>query len=235
MPSTLRFFDRDMGPNRDGATPLRRVETIGAVAVIVCGVILHFVYEWSGGSRLLGLFAPVNESVWEHLKLVLVPVTGWGVVEMAWVADRRRLWWAKLVEEVAACSFIVAFFYTYTGAFGVDSVVWVDVLSFVVAVVAGQWLSYRLITAAGPRRIPLRVSVTALALLTVAFGVLTFAPPHVPLFQDTTTGTYGACEQPAWQTGHRGRREGDVGAGAGAQAAFGSGWWMPKVLPSESR
>ena len=167
------------------------METIGAVAVIVCGVMLHFVYDWSGGSRVLAVFAPVNESVWEHLKLVVVPVTGFGLVETRWVADRRRLWWAKFVEVLAAGSFIVAFFYTYTGAFGVSSVVSVDVLSFLVAGVGGQWLSYRLITDTGLRRVPLRVSVTGITLVMVAFGVLTFAPPHVPLFQEMTTGTYG--------------------------------------------
>jgi hypothetical protein len=79
---------------------------------------------------VLAVFAPVNESVWEHTKLVVVPVTALGVVETSWVADRRRLWWAKFVEVFAAGSFIVAFFYTYTGALGVSSAVSVDVLSF---------------------------------------------------------------------------------------------------------
>jgi hypothetical protein len=181
-----------VGANRDGALSLRRVETIGAFVAIVAGVMLHFAYDWSGGSRVVAAFAPVNESVWEHLKLVVVPVTLLGLAETGWVADRRRLWWAKLVEVLAAGTFIVAFFYTYTGAFGVSSVVAVDVLSFVVAVAGGQWPSYRLTSATGLRRVPpLALSVAGIALVTLAFGVLTFAPPHVPLFQETSTGSYG--------------------------------------------
>lgn len=170
---------------------LRRVEAVGAVAVVVAGVLWHFAYDWSGGSPVMAAVAPANESVWEHLKLVVVPVGALGLVEARWVADRPRLWWAKCVEVATACTFIVAFFYTYTGALGVHSIVVVDILTFVVVVAGGQLLSYRVISS--PRRapVPFAVSVTALVLLVVLFAALTFVPPHLPLFQETATGAYG--------------------------------------------
>lgn len=154
------------------------------------GVLLHFAYDWSGGNRVVAAVAPANESVWEHLKLVVVPVTVLGVLEMRWVVGWGRLWWAKLVEVVVACGFIVAFFYTYTGAFGVHSIVAVDITSFFVAVALGQWASYRLIASNG-RFAPLWVSVSGMMLVIVSFGVLTFVPPHIPLFRETSTGVYG--------------------------------------------
>jgi hypothetical protein len=180
-----------MGARGRSAWSLRRLETVGAFAVIVAGALLHFAYDWSGGNRAVAAIAPANESVWEHLKMVLIPVLALGAVETHWVADPRRLWWAKLVEVTAASGFIVAFFYTYTGAFGVDSIVAVDILSFIVAIAGGQWLSYRIISSATSRPAPLAVSVTALVLLLVGFGVLTFTPPHIPLFQEVGTGVYG--------------------------------------------
>ncbi len=175
---------------RRRAPSLRTLELLGALAVFVVGSLLHFTYGWSGRSPVVAAVAPVNESVWEHLKLVVIPVTVLGVVEMKWVADRRRLWWAKLAEIAVACSFIVAFFYTYTGALGVRSIIAVDIASFLVAVALGQWTSYRLICSSG-RVPPLWVSVTGTILVVVGFAVLTFAPPHMPLFQETSTGTYG--------------------------------------------
>lgn len=180
-----------MGTSRGSAPSIRGLETVGAFAVIVSGVLLHFAYDWSGGSRVVAMIAPANESVWEHLKLVVMPVVVLGVVETQWVVDHRRLWWAKFVEVVVACTFIVAFFYTYTGAFGVESFVPVDVLSFIVAVAGGQWVSHRLITSSGWRAVPLRASVVGLTLVVASFGVLTFTPPHVPLFQEVSTGAYG--------------------------------------------
>ena len=45
----------------------------GTIFVLITGVISHFVYEWSGNNRLVGLFFPTNESVWEHMKLCFYP------------------------------------------------------------------------------------------------------------------------------------------------------------------
>jgi hypothetical protein len=164
---------------------------VGAVAVIVTGTLLHFAYDLSGGSRVVAAFAPANESVWEHLKLVLIPMLALGLVETKWLGDRRRLWWAKLAGVVTASGFIVAFFYTYTGAFGVHSIVVVDILTFVAAIASGQWLSYRIIISPRTPPVPVTVSVVALLLLVALFAVLTFTPPHIPLFQDAVTGSYG--------------------------------------------
>jgi len=166
-------------PSSSGAPSARTLETVGAIVIVVAGTLFHFTYEWSGSSRVVGFFAPVNESVWEHLKLVLYPVLAFAVVEMKWI------------EVVAAVVFITAFFYTYTGALGVDSVVAIDICSFVVAVIGGQWISYRLVVMPGPPPLPLPASLVVLASLIVLFGVFTYAPPHLPLFQQTSTGIYG--------------------------------------------
>jgi hypothetical protein len=48
-------------------------EMVGTVFIIILGSILHFTFEWSGGNPVAGAFSAVNESVWEHLKLVFWP------------------------------------------------------------------------------------------------------------------------------------------------------------------
>ncbi len=42
--------------------------------VIVLGTLMHFMYNWSGKHPFAGLIAPVNESVWEHMKLLFFPM-----------------------------------------------------------------------------------------------------------------------------------------------------------------
>ena len=46
------------------------------------GTLLHFVYEWSGGSMLAGAFSAVNESTWEHMKMLFVPIFLCSVVQV---------------------------------------------------------------------------------------------------------------------------------------------------------
>lgn len=172
---------------RDG---LRRLEIVGAVMLAVCGVVLHYAYGWSGRNDAVASVVPANESVWEHLKLVAIPVLLLGLAETRLLPDRRRLWWAKVVEVAVGCGFIVAFFYTYTGALGVHSVVAVDIVSFFAAVALGQWTSYRMIRGRAWAA-PWWVSAIAVALIVGGFAALTFAPPHVPLFEQISDGLYG--------------------------------------------
>lgn len=168
---------------------LRKVETTGAVFGVLAGSLLHFTYELSGRSKIVGVFSAVNESPWEHLKLYVFPIAVYMVVEAAVGVRWRILLYAKLVQLVAGMLFIIAFFYTYTGALGIESV-WVDVASFVVAMCLGYLLSYRLI-ARGGSGLPASASAIGVAVVVLLVVLTTFAPPHLPLFRDHNTGHYG--------------------------------------------
>ena len=43
---------------------------IGILAVWVSGSLFHFVYDWTGKNTFIGMFFPINESTWEHMKPV---------------------------------------------------------------------------------------------------------------------------------------------------------------------
>jgi hypothetical protein len=46
----------------------------GVIFTFLAGTLLHFTYEWSGNNFWVGLFSPVNESTWEHMKLLFFPM-----------------------------------------------------------------------------------------------------------------------------------------------------------------
>lgn len=169
---------------------LRRIEAAGAVFGVLLGSGLHFTYGWSGSAWPAAFFSAVNESPWEHLKLFLYPVLLYAVVEGVAVRDLRRLLFAKLVQQLAGMLFILAFFYTYTGALGVENV-FVDILTFVIAMALGYWLSLRLLASPKRAALPAWASAGAMAAIVAFFCVATFAPPHVPLFLDHNTSRYG--------------------------------------------
>ncbi len=62
---------------------------------------------------------------------------------------------------------------------------------FVLAVFAGQYVSYRLLTGDGRSPLLNVAAPAVLILLGVLFLVFTFFPPEVGLFRDGPTGTYG--------------------------------------------
>ena len=44
---------------------------ISFLVISIVGALLHFVYEWSNHNNIISLFAAVNESTWEHIKMGL--------------------------------------------------------------------------------------------------------------------------------------------------------------------
>ena len=62
-------------------TRWRTWEVIGLLWTLAAGNLLHFVYDWAGKSTVAALFAAVNESTWEHMKLLAVPWILFSLVE----------------------------------------------------------------------------------------------------------------------------------------------------------
>ena len=56
-------------------------EVAGLFAVILLGNTLHFVYDWTGQARWAAYISAVNESTWEHMKLLFVPWFLWTAAE----------------------------------------------------------------------------------------------------------------------------------------------------------
>lgn len=85
---------------------------------------------------------------------------------------------------------IVALYYAYTAILGHGSLE-VDIAIFVVAIIVGQLVSYKLLTASPlPGRLN-RFAPIAVVVLGILFVLFTFYPPHLHLFWDSSTGGYG--------------------------------------------
>lgn len=166
-------------------------ELIGMVFIILLGSLFHFIFELSGFNVVVGAFSAVNESIWEHLKLGFSPLIIYTVIEYWKIKNKTNNYF--LAKAVAAYSIILvipAIFYAYT-SITYDAILAIDIGSFIVAVVVGQFLSYKLLTFKQQSRTVELLSVIALVVLAILFVVFTFYPPRLPLFQDSITGEYG--------------------------------------------
>ena len=92
---------------------VKRYESIGALVVILASVLFHFLYEWTG-IGLIGAISPVNESVWEHTKIVVVPYLLYAVLEffLLKIRDFRQFVVAKAAGAWSIVLFMISFFYT---------------------------------------------------------------------------------------------------------------------------
>ena len=169
---------------------MKKWQVAGFVFTGVMGTLLHFLFDWTGGSVIAALFSAVNESIWEHMKLLYYPMLLFaGIQYRFWRKEMPGFWCVKLVGILAGLALIPALYYSYTGILGV-SADWFNIAIFFIAAGVTYYLESKLFE----RGVACRFGGAAFVLLllvAVAFTVLTFLPPRIPLFQDPITDTYG--------------------------------------------
>ena len=165
-------------------------QAVGFAAVTFGGTVLHFLYDWTGGSILVSPFSGVNESTWEHMKLLFWPLFVFALVQRLFFKNQRNYWCVKLAEILLGLILIPVLFYTYNGAFG-KSPDWVNITIFyisalIVFLFEGRALKNDCLQCSHPR-----LAFVSICLIGTLFVVFTFAPPQIPLFRDPVSGHYG--------------------------------------------
>jgi len=163
----------------------------GFLFTSIVGVILHFLFEWTGENAFVASFSAVNESTWEHMKLLFFPVFVFALVESRYVEQEYSSFLCvKLIGILAGVVLIPVLYYLLGGVFG-KTPDWVNIAIFYVSA-AGSYLLETWILKRN--RVPCKSPGKALFILwliALLFVVLTFLPLRIPLFEDPITKTYG--------------------------------------------
>jgi len=172
---------------------LRQVLTAlgGTVFCFAAALLLHFVYDWSGRLRFAAIFASVNESVWEHVKIILWPYLLWSfAVYYLLHPDLRRLVVARTAGAYLTGALVICFFYIYIGVIG-RNIAWLNIASTAVWLLVGEIVGMRILNARRAGREYYLVALAAMVLLVVTLLCFTVSPPQLGLFADPATGLYG--------------------------------------------
>lgn len=158
--------------------------TIGGVLFVsVLGTLLHFAYEWSGGNRIVALFTPVNESTWEHMKLLFFPMLVYILFEYFQLKeDFPGILCGGFTGILVGTILIPLLFYGYTGIFGRNFTA-ADIAIYYISVIIGFIVNYYLADQCDQKIYEMAVSGIIL-LLAIAFMVFTFHPPDGRIFMD---------------------------------------------------
>jgi hypothetical protein len=166
----------------------------GFIFTGVLGTLLHFLFDWTDGSVIAALFSAVNESIWEHTKLLFYPMLLFALIEYkAWGREVPSFWCIKLLGIFAGLLLIPVLYYSYTGILGV-SADWFNIAIFFVAAAVSYFLETKLFQKVFRCAVPSWAAIALLCLLAAIYTLLTFYPPRVPFFEDPVTGNYGFFE-----------------------------------------
>jgi hypothetical protein len=166
-------------------------EAFGFFFIIIIGTLLHFCFEWSGRFPPSALFCAVNESVWEHLKLGFWPCLAFTLFEyILWGKNVNNFIVGKVLPLYIIPIAITVLFYSYTAILGRHTLP-LDILIFVLSVLLAQFISYKVMTSYKDYSPLNKTALVLLAILTLAFSLLTYFPPELKPFLDPRTGKPG--------------------------------------------
>lgn len=153
----------------------------GAIFVSVVGTLFHFVYEWSGNNIIVGFFAPVNESVWEHTKLIFFPMLIYSLyLERKIKGEYPCISSDVIFGALAGIVSIISLFYTYSGIIGFN-VAFVDISIFYISTIIAFYVVYRLALSCKTDRYKVVAQILAVVFV-LLYVIFTLYPPDIPLF-----------------------------------------------------
>lgn len=164
-------------------------QIIGFVFTGVFGVLLHYAYEWSGENKFVAIFSGVNESTFEHMKLLFFPMLAYAFIEERLSSKTSGFWCKKMRGILAGIISIPVIFYTANGVFG-KTADWFNILIFFISAGVGYALETKLFYEKKGCQFE-KVSKAILLILALLFAVFTFFPPPINLFRDPLTKLYG--------------------------------------------
>lgn len=178
----------------NNTVPYKKIILIGCLISVVLGIFLHFAYDLSGNNMLVGLFTPINESVWEHLKLILVPFTLFSITFYFYTKQRfSNMFLVTLFGNIVGMFVIVLLYYLGISIFKEDNVVY-NTLIFAVGMISSYLILYLGIynkEFIDETKNSTTLGICSLTLLITLFILNTFSPIKLDITRDPISKTYG--------------------------------------------
>ena len=163
---------------------------VGIIFIAVIGTFLHFLYEMSNHNKLVALFAAVNESTWEHIKICMTPTILWSLYDGYVYGMNANYLIGKALSLLIIILLIPMLFYAYT-AFTKKAILVIDIICFYITIVCSMLVFNYFVNANALPFIYIYLSCILLFIEIFAYVFLTFNPLKNFIFEDPLTHKYG--------------------------------------------
>lgn len=156
--------------------------------ISISGTILHFTYNLSGKSIIVGIFSSVNESVWEHIKLLLTPIFFFNTVKYI-LGCRNNFFISLSIELILSIMLIIILSELKIKLFG-NKYGYINIVIFYITAFMVSLVGYLIEKMNVSSSLNLIFSIPCL-LVFIMYLTFTVFPPKTKIFLDPITNTYG--------------------------------------------
>ncbi len=164
----------------------------GIPILFIIGSLFHFFYDFFNQNILIGLIAPVNESIWEHNKLIILPMVLYFVIYYFYNKNNinKNTWFLCLVISlIISTTLVPMLYYTYTESLGFESLI-IDILILLFAIAFGQIISIY-IYKIKIDNVNYLLSILIIIFFIVIYMIFTVYTPKLPIFYSENSESYG--------------------------------------------
>ena len=170
---------------------MKKIKIIGIFLIFGLSVISHFMYEWFPNDIFSILF-PVNESIWEHMKLIVTPVLVFSLIEYI-IYLKKGITFNNFIlsYSISIILGIILYLIIYLPIhyiFGHITIIAVGLLFITFIII--EIISYYIMNYCSIKYSNI-IGLGVIILLYIIFGYLTYNPIEIDLFYDTIKKIYG--------------------------------------------
>ncbi len=163
----------------------------GATFVAILGTLLHFAYDWTQGCILVAPISAVNESTWEHMKIMFFPMLIYALIQSKFFAkDYQNYWTIKCIGTLVGTLLIPFLFYLLNAILG-KTPDWLNVLIFFISLGVAFLIEGILLKSQWLHQTNQTMPKIILGITACLFFLFTFFPPKLPIFLDPVSRQFG--------------------------------------------
>ncbi len=171
---------------------LKKIKIISFFGVFALTFLFHFLYEWFP-NNVFAVFFPVNESIWEHMKLLYSGFFFWGIIEYILIRKYDiKINNYILNTFIVMITTIIVYLIVYLPLYDVigESMI-ISIGLLIIIIVLAELFSFYLLRMERQDSPLNKASVVLILLGYVVFASLTFNPIKNYIFYDTHHHKYG--------------------------------------------
>lgn len=168
-----------------------RTQIIGIIIILILGTLLHYIYRWSGNNPCAALFGAVNNSIWEHIKLIIWPTVLMIIIRYFILKTTTvpNFWVSAAAQLFLPILFVPIIYYFTLAVLGYSHLI-LDIGNFLFSILIAGMISYKLMCIPEVEKNGDLAGIILCLIIVFAFSAFTYHPPRNFLFKDPG-GSYG--------------------------------------------
>ncbi len=170
---------------------LKKTKISSAIIIFILCIIFHYIYSWFP-NKLFSIFFPVNESIWEHMKLIMSSILFNSFLEY-FLLKKNNIPFNNYITSIflSGTLGIIIFLIIYLPLyylFGENFIL--NIIILFITICLCEIISYYILKSKKQYFIDY-ISLLGLILVYIVFGILTYYPVINDLFYDKSKEKYG--------------------------------------------